>query len=160
MNRQAMVPMRPSQDQGMSTMFGRLRGEIDHLFDDLAMPGPMRRVFQQTNGAEFSPLVELTDKKDHYELATELPGLEDKDINVEFGDGILSISGEKRAESQKKSGDCLISERSYGAFERRLTLPSDVDPEKIEAKYRHGVLKLVIGKDKQAASRVRKIPVG
>ncbi|SHN52366.1 Hsp20/alpha crystallin family protein [Erythrobacter sanguineus] len=159
MNRQAMAEMRPSPDQGVSTMFRRLRHEIDQLFDDLTMPGPVRRVFQLSNGTDFSPLVELKDKQDHYELATELPGLEDKDINVEFADGVLSISGEKRAESQEKSGDSLISERSYGAFERRLSLPSDVDPERIEAKFRHGVLKLTLGKDKQATGRVRKIAV-
>lgn len=160
MNKQAMVVPNPAAEHGLSAVFGRLRNEIDQLFDDFTMPGQVRRMFQLPNGMDFSPLVELKDKDEQYELAIELPGLEEKDINVEFVDGILSISGEKREETEEKSGDCLISERSYGSFQRRLSLPPDVDPEKIEAKFRQGVLKVTIGKDKDAAQRVRKIAVG
>jgi HSP20 family protein len=160
MNKQAMVEANPSGERGLAAMFGRLRSEIDQLFDDFTMPGQMRRMFPLPDGAGFSPLVELKDKQDRYELAIELPGLEDKDINVEFADGILSVSGEKREEKEEKSGDCLISERSFGSFQRRLRLPADVDPERIEAKFRHGVLKVTVGKDKEAAGRVRKIAVG
>lgn len=158
-NSLAMTPARTSAESGVAAVFGRLRNEIDQLFDDFIVPKPVRRVFQWPDGADFSPLVELKDEQDHYELAIELPGLDDKDINVEFADGILSISGEKRETSEEKSGSYLISERSYGSFHRRLRLPSDTDPDKIEAKYRHGVLKVEIGKDKQAADRVRKIAV-
>jgi HSP20 family protein len=161
MNKQSeMVPMRASAEHGLAAVFGRLRNEIDQLFDDFTMPSQMRRLFPLTEGTDFSPLVELKDKQDHYELAIELPGMEDKDIDVEFADGVLSISGEKREESEEKSGDCLISERSYGSFQRRLGMPPDVDPERIEAKFRQGVLKVTIGKDKEAARRVRKIAVG
>lgn len=161
MNKQSeLVPMRTSAENGLATVFGRLRGEIDQLFDDFTMPARMRRMFPLVEGNDFSPLVELKDKHDHYELAIELPGLDNKDIEVEFAEGVLSITGEKREESEEKSGDCLISERSYGRFQRRLAMPGDVDPEKIEAKFRHGVLKVAIGKDKQAAGRVRKIAVG
>jgi HSP20 family protein len=156
---QGMVPARTSTESGLTSVFSRLRNEIDQLFDDFTVPSPMRRVFQWPDGADFSPLVELKEKDDQYELAIELPGLDDKGINVEFVDGVLSISGEKHEESEEKSGSYLISERSYGSFHRSLSLPSDADPDKIEAKYRHGVLKVQIGKDKQAADRVRKIAV-
>lgn len=160
MNRLAKLPEAPASERGLSAVFGRLRSEIDQLFDDIAMPGTLRRALPLADGADFSPLVELKDRQDHYELAIELPGLEDKDIAVEFADGVLSISGEKREEKEEKAGDCLISERSYGSFRRRLGLPSDVDPESIAAKFRHGVLNITIGKDKDASKRVRKIPVG
>jgi HSP20 family protein len=159
MNRQTLVPATPAAEHGLSAVFGRLRHEIDQLFDDFTMPGQMRRLLLLPDGANFSPAVDLKDRQDHYELAIELPGLENKDINIEFADGILSITGERRAESEEKSGDCLISERSYGTFERRLSLPRDSDPERIEAKYRHGLLKVTIGKDKDAAHAVRKIAV-
>jgi len=156
---QMMLPVKASEEHGIVSVFGRLRNEIDQLFDDFTVPSQVRRVFPWPDGADFNPLVDLKNMPDHYEFAIELPGLDDKDINVEFADGIISISGEKRAETEDKSDDCLISERSYGAFHRRLSLPSDADPDKIEAKYLHGVLKVTIGKDKQAANRVRKIAV-
>ncbi|MEE4338971.1 Hsp20/alpha crystallin family protein [Erythrobacter sp.] len=146
-------------DQGIAAVFGRLRDEIDDLFDDVAMPRQVRRALHMSGGIEFSPAIELKDKRDHYALAIELPGLDDKDIDVEFADGVLSISGEKHAESEERSEGCLISERSYGAFRRRLNLPKDVDPEQIDAKYERGVLNVTLGKDKKAAERVRKIKV-
>ncbi|QIQ85691.1 Hsp20/alpha crystallin family protein [Erythrobacter sp.] len=149
----------PRSDQGLAAVFGRLREEIDELFEDITVPRPVRRVLHMPGGIEFSPAIDLKDKKDHYALAIELPGLEDKDIDVEFADGVLSISGEKRAESEEKADGCLISERSYGAFRRRLSMPRDIDPERIEAKYRRGVLHVTLGKDKNAAERVRKIKV-
>jgi len=160
MNKQAQPALSLASERGLAAIFGRLRSEIDDLFDDFVMPGHMRRMFPLADGGGFSPLVELKDRQDHYELALELPGLDDKDIAVEFADGILSVSGEKRAEQEEASGDCLISERSFGSFQRRLRLPGDVDPERIAAKFRHGVLKITIGKDKDAARRVRKIAVG
>ena len=159
MNKQAMISANPAAENGLGAVFGRLRDEIDQLFDDFTMPGQMRRMFQMSNGDDFSPLVELKDKQDHYELAMELPGLSDRDVSVEFADGILKIAGEKREEKEETAGDCLISERSYGSFQRRLAMPQDVDPDRIEAKFRQGVLSVTIGKDKQAASRVRKIAV-
>jgi HSP20 family protein len=90
----------------------------------------------------------------------ELPGLEEKDIDVEFADGVLSVSGEKREESETKENGCLISERRYGSFRRQLTLPSDADPDTIEAKFKHGVLKLTMKKDEKAADRSKKIKIG
>lgn len=161
MNKQSeMVPVQAPSEHGLAAVFSRLRNEIDQIFDDFTMPSQMRRLFPLPDGTNFSPLVELKDKQDHYELAIELPGMEDKDINVEFADGVLSISGEKREETEEKSAGCLISERSYGSFQRRLSMPPDVDPDQIDAKFRQGVLKVTIGKDKEAARRVRKIAVG
>ena len=160
MNEQTTMPAQTSRETNLPAMFGRLRGEIDQLFDDFNFARPVRSILHLPNGTDFNPALELKDRKDHYELAVELPGLEDKDIDIELADGVLSISGEKRADSEEKTGDYLLRERSYGAFRRRLTLPSDVDPDGIEAKYRHGVLKLEIRKDRQAVNRVRKISVG
>lgn len=160
MNEQPKLPVEGEREYGLPSVFGRLRDEIDHLFDDFSIHRSGRGIFQLPSGNSFSPAVELKDFKDHYELAVELPGLEEKDIDIEFADSVLQISGEKREEKEEKSGDYLVCERSYGSFRRRLTLPADVDPDGIEAKYRQGVLTLDIKKDKQAVNRVRKIAVG
>ena len=160
MNKQAIVSTSSAPESGIETVFARLRNEIDQLLEDFSIPVQMPRMFSVPDGVDFSPLAELKDKGDHYELAIELPGLEDKDIEVELADDILKISGEKQKETEEKSADCLISERSYGRFQRRITLPSDADPDRIEAKYRRGVLKVTIGKDKERLQSVRKITVG
>lgn len=157
MNKLAMVPPTPAADRGVATVFARLRNEIDQLFDDFSMPIQMRRMLPLPDGAEFSPAAELKDKGDHYDLAIELPGLDDKDIHIELAGDTLRISGEKQEESEEKTADCLISERSYGKFQRHLTLPPDADRDRIEAKYRHGVLRITIGKDKESEQSVRKI---
>jgi len=86
--------------------------------------------------------------------------MEEKDIDIECADGVLTISGEKRQESEETSEGHLVTERSYGSFKRQLTLPTDVNPDAIEAKYAKGVLKLALKKDKKAASRVKKIAIG
>ncbi len=160
MNEQANLPVLNGRENVLPAVFGRLRDEIDQLLEDFSFSRPVRNIFQLTGGMDFSPAVELKDHKDHYELAVELPGLEEKDIDVELSDGVLSISGEKRAASEEKAGDYLVSERSYGAFRRKLSLPADVDPNGIEAKYRQGVLKVELKKDQKAVNRVRKIALG
>lgn len=150
---EATVPALP-------TVFTRLRDEIDRLFDDFSLTRPSRSVFAFPAPIALSPAMELADKKDHYELSLEVPGMEEKDIDIECADGVLTISGEKRQESEEKSGGYLVSERSYGSFKRQLTLPSDINPDAIEAKYAQGVLKLNLKKDEKAQSRVKKIKIG
>ncbi len=154
------LPATAPRERSLPSVFGRLRDEIDQLFDDITVPRPMRTMFHLAPGMGMHPALELQDRKDHYRLAAELPGMEEKDIDIELSDGVLSISGEKRDQSEEKSGDYLMRERSYGSFRRRLTLPGDIDPDSVEAKYRNGVLTVRIGKDRQAAERVRKIAVG
>jgi HSP20 family protein len=138
----------------------RLRDEIDRLFEDFSFARPARSIFPFASPTALSPAMELAAKDGGYELSVELPGLEQKDIDVEYADGILTVSGEKREESEKKDSGYLLSERRYGSFRRQLTLPSDVDPETISATFEQGVLKLAMKKDKQAEGRTKKIKIG
>lgn len=142
---------------------GWLREEIDRLFDDFPFKRP-RNFFgfpaMPALPLATFPALEMVEKDSGYQLSVELPGMEEKDINIELAEGVLTISGEKRDESETKDSGCLISERSYGAFRRQITLPSDVDPNSLQAKVRQGVLKLDMKKDKNAASKSRKIPIG
>ena len=160
MTKQTTVPAETRPEAGLPTVFGRLRNEIDRLFDDFSLAAPPRSIFAFPAATRFSPAMELTDKKDHYELSLELPGMEEKDIDVECAEGMLTISGEKREEAEEKTDGYLVSERSYGSFRRQLTLPADVDPERIDAKFSQGVLKLNLKKDEKARSQSRKIKIG
>jgi HSP20 family protein len=144
----------------MPAPLNRLRDEIDQLFEDFSFARPSRSIFPFATPAALSPAMELAATAGGYELSVELPGLEEKDIDVQFADGILTVAGEKREESEKKDNGYLLSERRYGSFRRQLTLPSDVDPETITAKFEQGVLKLAMKKDERVEGRTRKIKIG
>lgn len=154
-----MKPARPSEKPGSAAGFATLCEEIDQLFENLGMPDRISTIHKAPAGRVLTPPVELKETPDQYELAIELPGMERKDITVEFAAGVLSVVGEKRTQSDDQSGHRIISERSYGVFRRRFSLPQNVDPARIAARYRHGVLMVTIGKDAAAENRVRAIAV-
>jgi len=161
MNEQTTLPAKPRQNAGpVLAPLSRLRDEIDRLFEDFSFTRPPRSLFAFESGPALNPAMELATTDAGYELNVELPGLEEKDIEIEFADGVLTVSGEKREGSDKKEDGYLVSERRYGSFRRQLALPADVDPEAIDATFRNGVLKLAMKKDEQAATRTKKIKIG
>ena len=161
MNEQTTLPVERRRTEGAAPApLTRLRDEIDRLFDDFGFTLPIRSIFSFQPRAAVIPAMELAEVDGGYELNVELPGLEEKDIDVEFADGVLSVSGDKREESEKKENGYLMSERRYGSFRRQMTLPTDADPDTIEAKFKQGVLKLTMKKDEQAANRAKKIKIG
>ncbi len=155
MTEQTTLSAKTRSEPAVPAVFTHLRDEIDRLFDDFSFTRPSRSIFAFPAIAELSPAMELIENKDHYSLSVELPGMEEKDIDIKCADGVLTISGEKRQESEEKTDDFLVTERSYGSFKRQLTLPADVNPDKINAKYAKGVLKLILKKDEKAQSRVK-----
>jgi len=99
--------------------------------------------------------VEETDKE--YRVTTELPGLEERDVEVLFQDGILTIRGEKKVE--KDAGNRTFSERYYGRFERQISLDRDIDESTINATFRNGILTVTAPKSAQAVERTKRIPI-
>lgn len=133
-----------------------LHRRMDRLFDDL---------FSQRSdvGGTLSPLgaaapaldVRQDDKR--IEITAELPGVKEEDVELLIEDGMLTLSGEKKCEHRDEESG--YSERSYGRFERRITLPSDVDEEHCSADFRDGVLRITIPKA-EGKQRGRRIPLG
>jgi HSP20 family protein len=161
MNDQTALPAEQRRTEGtpLAPLF-RLRDEIDRLFDDFPFSLSSRSIFAFPSRAAVIPAMELAETDGGYALSVELPGLEEKDIDVEFADGVLTVSGEKREESEKTESGYLMSERRYGSFRRQLTLPADADPDTIDAQFKRGVLKLAMKKDAKAAGRAKKIKIG
>lgn len=166
MNDQTKVPVSATRSvptlRDLATQMGEpvnwLRTEIDRLFEDFGRPA--RSVFNfDGRSLALMPALDLVDDGKSYRLSAELPGLADKDIEISVAEGVLSISGEKKEQEERKEKGLLLSERRYGAFERQLVLPNDVDPEGIKALFKDGVLVVTLAKDKKAASRTRKIAV-
>jgi HSP20 family protein len=105
------------------------------------------------------PRLDVAEDDKAFHVTVELPGLSEKDVAVTVTDRVLTISGEKREEKEKKDKDVVRRERAYGSFRRAIELPGDVDAGKIAAKFKDGVLTVDVPKTKDAQERVKKIPV-
>jgi len=135
-----------------------LRNEIDRIFDDFGRPA--RSALTAPERAMVpAPALELVENDKDYRLTAELPGMDGADIDISVADGVLTLSGEKKIEREEKDKGFLLSERRYGSFQRRVTLPSDVDSSAITARFKNGVLNVTLGKDEKAARRARKIDI-
>jgi len=105
----------------------------------------------------WTPSVDLVDNDEEYLLTADLPGVRREDVEITFEDGVLTLKGMRKQESEKKERKYHIWERSYGSFERSFTLPRTVDPEKIRADFEDGVVKIHM--PKSAESRGRRIQI-
>ena len=142
--------------------FERLRRQIDRLFEDF----PSRRglldfePFERFAGAfPATPAVDFVEKEKEYEITAELPGLDDKNVEVKLSNGVLSISGEKKEEREEKKEGYYFSERRYGSFQRAFRVPEGVDADKIEASFEKGVLKVRLPKSAEAQKSQKTIEV-
>ena len=119
--------------------------EIDRVFDAF---------FGQTDqGRRWVPPMDLVEAEDHFVLKADLPGLAESDVNIEVQDGTLTISGERKAEHEQREKGWYRIERSFGSFNRSLTLPDGVDPDRIEASFNNGVLEVRIPKPEERRPR-------
>ena len=122
------------------------------LYDDMqkAFEGLLADWPGQLRGAAPLVRIDCAETPEAVELTAELPGLTDKDVAVELAGDLITISGEKRAQSDRKDKGYTLSERSYGAFARSIRLPSDIDASKSEATFANGVLKVTIPRKTKA----------
>jgi HSP20 family protein len=149
--------------------FENLRHEIDRLFDDFGdgfWHSPFRASF--FDGAPFRraeaalgamPAVDVSETDKAYEITAELPGMDEKNVDVKVANGILSIKGEKQEEKEEKKKDYYRRERSFGSFERSFSVPDGVDSDKIEASFKKGVLTVTLPKSADAQKAEKKIAV-
>ncbi|MDE2005098.1 MAG: Hsp20/alpha crystallin family protein [Rhodospirillales bacterium] len=143
-------------------LFSVFRGEMDQLFDRFfggGLPGLFRGPRGEPAIGATAPAVEVAETDTAWTLSAELPGLDEKDIEIALAGDTLTLSGEKRQASEKTEGNTTFSERSYGAFARSFALPDGVDREKIDAQFEKGVLKITLPKTAEAKTEKRVIPV-
>jgi HSP20 family protein len=129
-----------------------LHREVNRLFDEAF------GLFGAPSLGNFAwPKVELGETEREIRVTAELPGLDQKDVDVTVEDGMLTLRGEKRSELDDK--DRGYTERSYGRFERRIGLPKGIDRDHANATFRDGVLTVTLPKTEAANENVRRIPV-
>jgi len=144
-----MVPWKPFGD------IGSFRKEMDKLWNRFFKESP----FGRREAEEWSPSVDVSETGDAYMVKAELPGLEAKDVDVSVSGDILTIKGEKRKEAEEKDEHHHYVERYYGSFQRSFRLPANVKPEKIDAVFEKGVLKLTVPKTEEAKKQEIQIKV-
>lgn len=158
----------PAQQTGW-TPFEGLKREIDRLFDDFHPFGwrlpAARSAFDLAlprlsgTGWLVAPAIDLTEKEKEYEITAELPGLDERDVEVRLSNHTLTIKGEKKEEREEKQKDYYLSERRYGSFHRSFQLPDGVDSDKIEANFAKGVLTVKLPKTAEARKAEKTISI-
>lgn len=109
--------------------------------------------------ANWTPTSDIVEKTDEILITAELPGIEEKDVEVQIENGVLTIQGERKAEKETEEKGFRRIERAYGSFFRSFTLPPNVEPEKIAANFANGVLEVHIPKSESAKPRAIKVDV-
>ncbi|TIO80260.1 MAG: Hsp20/alpha crystallin family protein [Mesorhizobium sp.] len=103
--------------------------------------------------------MDLVEKANAYEITAELPGIDEKNIEIKLANNVLTIKGEKNEEKEEKEKDYYLSERRYGSFQRSFQLPEGVDADKIDASFAKGVLTVKLPKTAEARKAEKKITV-
>jgi HSP20 family protein len=140
-------------------LFEGFCNEMDRLFDGFLAPMTQRTSLLDRAFGSFVPSVDIAETDKEVKVIAELPGMDEKEVEVTLVDGALQIRGEKREEHEENKRDYLRSEVRYGTFERSITLPAGIDPDKAKASFKKGVLKITLPKTAEAQSRRRTIPV-
>jgi HSP20 family protein len=124
---------------------------FDRMFSDWSLPS----LWEEDKVVV--PAFDITENEKEYVISGEIPGIDPKDLEVTLTDGILSVKGEKKQETEEKKENYHRIERHYGSFERSFRLPENIKNEELDASYKDGILKLTLPKSKE--SEVKKIEV-
>ncbi|MEW6635530.1 MAG: Hsp20/alpha crystallin family protein [Actinomycetota bacterium] len=127
--------------------FYDLQSEMNRMFDDMFgsfFRGPLATRRQRPEVAEWSPTMDVFGRDGDLVIKAELPGVRQEDVDVTLQNGVLTISGERKAEHEEERAGYYVRERRYGHFHRSMTLPEDVDESRIHATFKDGVLEVTV----------------
>ena len=121
--------------------------DISRIFDEVWQRGA------QAREASWYPAIDLMENPEEYRLVAELPGMSKDDVKISLTESVLTLRGEKKSETEEKNENWHHVERTYGTFERRFQLTTGVDPAKVMAGFKDGVLTVVLPKSEGSRSR-------
>lgn len=150
----ALLPTLRSRNQNLADPFATFRRDLDSFFSNYNRGLPTLTEV----GAQI-PALNIAETKDAIEITTELPGVDEKDINVSLDGNRLVIAGEKKQESDRSEKEWHVVERSYGAFHRAIALPFEPSDASIDAHFDKGVLHLKINKPGEVAKAKKTIDI-
>ena len=137
--------------------FRTLFQEVQKTFEDFSRRSPFARFSSDI----LSPKIDVAESKGAIDITAELPGVDEKDVDVTLADDVLTIRGEKKSEreEQDKDRNWHVVERSYGSFSRAIPLPFEPDAAKVEAKFDKGVLRIRLPKSEEVTKKEQKIEI-
>ncbi len=135
----------------------RVNDLFDSFFSDFGSAG--EEIGPWGGGRQFMPTIDVKESDQAIEVTAELPGMDEKDLDVSLTKDALVLKGEKREEKEEKGKDYWQTERRYGSFHRVIPLPEYIDTEKVEATFKKGVLHITIYKTEGAAEAGKKIAI-
>lgn len=142
--------------------FELLHSQIDELFDSFFRDfGSWRwpSLWTERETGVISPCFEVSETDDAIQVTAELPGMDEKDIEVTLDENALTVRGEKKQEREEKRRNYYFSERSFGSFTRVIPLPAEVDRDNIKARFSKGVLEITLPKTGEAKSQRKRIEI-
>jgi len=134
-----------------------LQNRMSRLFEEQQY-GPGRE--ESLTAGAFVPPVDIYEDEHSIQLKLEVPGIDQKDLDVKVENNVLTVTGERKFEKEEKEENFRRVERRYGSFTRSFTLPNTVNPEDVSADYNHGVLKIRLGKRAEAKPKQIKVNIG
>lgn len=150
------MPVRRESESPVVAIQNEMNRKFDQFFDDPFTLMPMRTL---KSVAEFMPRVDISETENTMLVTAELPGMEEKDIQISLEDDALVISGEKKTDVEDKGKSFHRIERTYGSFQRVVPLVSEVQAEKVEAVFKNGVLTVSLPKTPAAVKQSHKIEI-
>lgn len=157
MDLKALMPFGRRELAAGDDPFTAMRREMDRLFDEATRSFSLARPAMGLG--VMAPRVDVRESEGGIEIAAELPGVAEQDIEVQLNDGVLTIRGEKKQEREEKEKGWYLMERAYGSFLRQIPLPVEVEEDKVEARFDKGVLHVMLPKSARAEAKMRKIEV-
>jgi HSP20 family protein len=130
------------------------RDDLLDIFDNFNMS-----MTPTANGGQFVPRIEVKDLDNSYIISAEVPGMNEKDMHVTVRENFLILEGEKKLEKKEEKKGFFRSELKYGSFYRAIPLTEEINPEKVTASYKNGILKVLVEKQPEAQRKSKRIPI-
>jgi HSP20 family protein len=126
----------------------RMRKEMDRIWDRFS-----QEFSTSTSGQDWNPALDLTETENSLVVEIEIPGINPDNIDISITADVLTFTGEKKKEAEEKGKTYHLVERIYGKFSRSIRLPTTVNPDQVEARYKDGILRITLGKTEVAKSK-------
>lgn len=153
----------PVRSRDLLSPFEALHRQMNELFESFFEEFEWPRLPSLWRSGEglstLSPSFDVVETDDEIRVTAELPGMDEKDIEVTLEDNVLTVKGEKKEEREEKRGEYYLAERRYGHFHRSIPLPAGIAEDKVKANFKKGVLTVVLPKTEEAKRQGKKIEV-
>lgn len=150
----------PSRRGQATNPYRAMRETMNSVMEDFLSDWPLMRVRPfEWRMQEFSPSIDIIDEEKNIRIEAEVPGMNPEDIDITVTRDSIIVKGEKKSESEEERQGVRYSERSFGSFQRVIPMPADIETDRIEARFKNGVLDIILPRSEQSLQQSRKIQI-